>query len=258
MMSPIFLFFLFVSVVVSASATSEPCMSQAIKPPSSFVPGRNSHFSRPSLRLSLDEVIKSRQAVAPGPVLYETQRRNAGVAKSLNKLKKLGWELTGARDDMGRLSSRMHKLGKRATSAHARDGAGQEIHDLLHHLLGYFQSSPGSISTRDVFDEGTFVVKPRQNFAVAAPSASPVPSGRAKRSPVMSTAAPFSTADLEQTVAAVLETFSSTLTLATGSVSTLSSSSQRTSIKALVDELRCKWRLAHDVPELLLGNDIYY
>ncbi|GAA5966784.1 hypothetical protein JCM3765_004265, partial [Sporobolomyces pararoseus] len=96
------------------------------------------------------------------------------------------------------------------------------------------------------------------NHRVAAPSASPKPcGGRGKRSTLVQST--ISTANLEETLTRVLDSFSSTLDLATASVSSISSPSQQSSIEALIDELR--WEMStlladaqQDVPGLSLPD----
>lgn len=111
----------------SACATKQPCASQAVKAPGSprLSSPRNSHASHPAVHLSLHDIVKNRQAVAPPPLVYKTRKSNERVSKKLQKLKSLGWELESVRDEMGRLASRVHKLGKREQQGH--DASGQEI-----------------------------------------------------------------------------------------------------------------------------------
>ncbi|GAA5976934.1 hypothetical protein JCM5350_007500 [Sporobolomyces pararoseus] len=265
MFSSLSLSFLFtLSLLSSVSATSRPCASQPVKAPSSpppspvFPPTGNPHFSNSSLHLSLGDLIKSRQAVAPPPIFYKTQKESETLSRTLGLLKGLGWELDDVRDEMGRLASRVRKLDKRQSGAH--EESGQEIHDLLHHLLEVIQSPSALIVSRKIHhNDEHFVAKPIKNqhdHRVAGPSASPKPCGsRGKRA----TLANISTANLKQNLSRVLDSFSSTLNLATASLSSISSPSQQSSIEALIDELR--WEMStlladtqQDVPGLSLPD----
>ncbi|GAA5909294.1 uncharacterized protein JCM6883_005833 [Sporobolomyces salmoneus] len=247
MFSPVSLSFLFyVSLLISSvSATTKPCASQSVKPPPPNRPSRHSHSSHPSLHVSLHDLIKSRQAVALPPILYKTQKQTEKVTKSLKKLKNLGWELESVRDEMGILSNRVKKHDKRDKIAH--ESTGQEIHDLLHHLLDYFQSSPSSIASRTIHrEEQNPVIKPVENPRNHRASAVPCPSS-----------APSGRANLQEALSRVVDTFSSTLDLATDSIDKVSSPTQQTSIEALINELR--WEMSTllsdtqlDVPELTL------
>lgn len=121
------------SLSSSVSATSKPCASQSIKPHHDVhsAPTRHSHYSHPSLHLSLQELIKSRQAIAP-PIFYATNQKKEKLSQSSKKWKSLGWELEGVRDEMGRLTSRVRKLGKRDISTH--HATGEEIVSFVRHF----------------------------------------------------------------------------------------------------------------------------
>ncbi|GAA5876649.1 hypothetical protein JCM16303_003614 [Sporobolomyces ruberrimus] len=249
------------SLSSSVSATSKPCASQSIKPHHEVhsAPARHSHYSHPSLHLSLQELIKSRQAIAP-PIFYATNQKKEKLSQSSKKWKSLGWELEGVRDEMGRLTSRVRKLGKRDVSTH--DATGEEIHDLLFTMLDSIVSPPAIHSSRDLQVEEIYVTRPINNRAIAHPSASPIPSGRAKRSTLTQAQDILSVTDVERSLSRVLGSFSSILALAADTLPTIPSRTQRDSIEALLDELR--WEMStlladtqHDVPDLSVSNDLF-
>ncbi|GAA5829154.1 hypothetical protein JCM3766R1_000998 [Sporobolomyces carnicolor] len=259
-----FVLFLLAALASSACATKQPCASQAVKAPGSprLSSPRNSHASHPAVHLSLHDIVKNRQAVAPPPLVYKTRKSNERMSKKLQKLKSLGWELESVRDEMGRLASRVHKLGKREQQGH--DASGQEIHDLLHHALEVFESVPSSIAAREIRREGqSGAIKPckdkHDHRATHPPSASPVPSGRVKRATVTGSLTPISAEAIQHTLSRVLDSFSSTIELAASSLPLLPSAAQRSSIEALVGDLR--WEMSMllsdtqvDVPGLSLPD----
>ncbi|GAA5906025.1 hypothetical protein JCM5296_005685 [Sporobolomyces johnsonii] len=161
---------LFFALLPAASA------SAAVHAP--LFPLRHSHLSsRALLSPSPRQLLKARQAVAATPSAYTSLLHERRVRETVLYLRTLGVEVEAVRDEVGRQVGRARKLRRRDE----RDRVGQAIHNQLFHLLQVLSS--------DSHTSRSFPLSSPLNkedlalhVAAVAPSASPQPSARAKRS----------------------------------------------------------------------------
>ncbi|GAA5976122.1 hypothetical protein JCM11641_003286 [Rhodosporidiobolus odoratus] len=203
--------------------------------PPSTTSNLESHHAHAIPRLITRQLLKQRQAVAPPSSVLQATRKAVQVRVVERQLRVLGRATESVREEIERGAERV----KRAVQGAKREGwaeaVGEEIHDVLFHLLRLISSTISSASLRG---DSTTPVEPGANFPVgavrpAAASASPLPSGRAhpKRSLVVQPPT-----DPLLLLSILLSKLSSTVS-SVSSVLPYLPSSQQAAIEALVEEI---------------------